>query len=67
MITKIHRFESKGGSEHDLYIVFYASGTSRDYIGFKNLPKTARKFIAAARNFEFCKSKATGEFYHRFS
>lgn len=67
MIKYINRFENwDGPGTGDLYIVFYESGRTRSVVGFAALPKTARRFIAAAKNFEFLKS-ISGEFYHRFS
>lgn len=67
MIKYINRFENwNGPASGDLYIVFYTSGRTRSVAGFAALPKTARQFIANAKNFEFRKG-ISGEYYHRFS
>ena len=66
MIKYVNRFENWLGTGEDMYIVFYTSGRSRSFRGWDNLPKSARRFIAAAKNFEFRKNYA-GTFYHRFS
>ena len=66
MIKYINRFENWNNSGEDLHIVFYKSGHSSSFMGWADLPMTARRFIVNAKNFEFCKS-ITGEFYHRFS
>ena len=66
MITHVNRFENWDGNGKDLHVVFYATGRSRSFLGWAALPKTVRRFIAKAKNFEFRKG-ITGQFYHRFS
>lgn len=66
MLKHIDRYESDWNSSYDLYVLVYKSGKNRRIVNFSNLPKTAKRFIANAENFQFMKDN-NGKYFHRFS
>lgn len=62
----IDRYTSDWNSSYDEYVLVYESGKTRRIINFRNLPKTAKRFIADAKRFQFMQNK-NGQFFHRFS
>lgn len=66
MLKHIDRYESDWNSSYDMFILVYESGKTRRVVNFRNLPKTAKRFIANAQGFQFMKNKS-GQYFHRFS
>ena len=66
MLKHIDRYSDGQSSIFDVYVLTYESGKTRSVTGFENLPKTAKRFIAAAENFQFMREKS-GQYFHRFS